>query len=251
MKTQLITYFIGVTVLVTSCIAPSQISDRHQENTLTDMEQVYKEAIIDASYMDSSEVYKNLWNISESNEQLRWKEIEGESYVLVVTWSEARYFGALKEDSLYNTKARDMWVTPAPELQERMKMLSFQDTSLRLKQLLGLPASSSYTHFIEFWVKPSQLFRPCFDEEIEDTTCDICPPSNIDTRHRQWLMNMRMSNYEAGGNLQQQYPWTQLGYTYDWNPSNPSHVGLSEYVILNNSKIKVHRITSTNAYIEE
>jgi len=43
------------------------------------------------------------------------------------------------------------------------------------------------------------------------------------------------------------YPWTQLGYTYDWgNPE--TEVGLSEFVIKTNSKVKVNRIESTLKY---
>ena len=32
------------------------------------------------------------------------------------------------------------------------------------------------------------------------------------------------------------YPWTQLGYTYDWHPANTSAIGLSEYVLMQNAE---------------
>ena len=49
----------------------------------------------------------------------------------------------------------------------------------------------------------------------------------------------------------EKYPWTQLGYTYDWNPENKSHVGLSEFVIGENKNIVIKAIYSTNDYLEK
>jgi hypothetical protein len=36
-------------------------------------------------------------------------------------------------------------------------------------QLLGMPPNSNDTYFVEVWVKPSDLFRPSVDNEINDT----------------------------------------------------------------------------------
>lgn len=62
----------------------------------------------------------------------------------------------------------DIWVTLAPELQTRCSDTTFGqgDLSLRLKQLLGMPPSAEETAFVEFWVRPEDLFRPCPDPEI-------------------------------------------------------------------------------------
>jgi len=43
------------------------------------------------------------------------------------------------------------------------------------------------------------------------------------------------------------YPWTRLGYTYDWgNPD--SEVGLSEFVITAGATIKIENVYETAAY---
>ncbi len=43
------------------------------------------------------------------------------------------------------------------------------------------------------------------------------------------------------------YPWTRLGYTYDWgNPG--SEVGLSEFVIQGGATVQVAQVYSTQAY---
>jgi len=41
------------------------------------------------------------------------------------------------------------------------------------------------------------------------------------------------------------YPWTRLGYTYDWNPNSPE-VGLSEYIVRGGSTVTVAAVGSTN-----
>ena len=52
------------------------------------------------------------------------------------------------------------------------------------------------------------------------------------------------------------YPWTQLGYTYDWgvpedletDSDRPANVGLSEFVIRQGAPILVHSIQSVEDY---
>ncbi|MBK8453511.1 MAG: hypothetical protein WAQ53_14365 [Thiofilum sp.] len=43
------------------------------------------------------------------------------------------------------------------------------------------------------------------------------------------------------------YPWTRLGYTYDWGkPNNP--IGFSEFVIDKGAKVEVKSVTTTAKY---
>jgi hypothetical protein len=45
----------------------------------------------------------------------------------------------------------------------------------------------------------------------------------------------------------QVYPWTQLGYTYDWgNPE--SEVGLSEFVIRKGSTVVIKSVSNLDEY---
>jgi hypothetical protein len=45
------------------------------------------------------------------------------------------------------------------------------------------------------------------------------------------------------------YPWTRLGYTYDWG-SSITEIGLSEFVIKKNSQIIVHEVYDNESYFE-
>lgn len=214
---------------------------------------LYEKSIADAMSPDSSKIFRQLVEINPENNSLQWKEIDGEKYVLTVSWKQnVSYYKPYLDSAFYNTGPYQIWITTAPELYKRMhdQQQSYSDTNLRLKQLLGLPPASEYSYFVEFWVKPDDLFRPCPDDEITDGTCQLCFPEGTDSTYINWINENRISRYYPC-NLNDKYPWTQLGYTYDWNPQNGTHVGLSEFVIKANSDIVVKAIYTTEAYLKE
>jgi hypothetical protein len=223
--------FLGLTTLY------SQVLNQRKE---------YKKSIERTIYPDSSKIDTNLVTINCDNKKLVRKTINGEEYILVITWKQNITF---YKDTLFNTGNWPMWVTTAPELKERIKRESPSDTTLRLVQLLGLPPGSIYSYFIEFWVRPQDLFRPCPDKEITDNKCDLCFPDSTEQEHIQWINENRISRYYQK-DLYQKYPWTQLGYTYDWNSKNKKHIGLSEFVIGKNKKIVMKKIYTTSEYLK-
>lgn len=212
---------------------------------------LYQEAISDAMSPDSSKICYELAPINKQNNNLIWKTINGEDYLLVVTWKQkVDYYKPYLDSAFYNTGLYPIWITTAPELIKRMNKEKVIEVDLRLKQLLGLPPTSVYSYFVEFWVKPDDLFRPCPDKEISDMNCNLCFPQNTDSIHIEWINSNRIDRYYSC-ELFNKYPWTQLGYTYDWSPNNNSHVGLSEFVIGANKKIVVNAIYTTKEYLQK
>lgn len=209
---------------------------------------LYREAMSRSIYPDSSKVCDSLVAINSENEWLNRKSIGGEEYILVCTWKQNVSF--YKKSDEFNTGNYPIWVTVSPELKKRFRKEAPADTNLRLIQLLGLPPGSKYSYFVEIWVRPCDLFRPCPDKEITDSKCDLCFPSKADDDHVAWINENRISRYYQC-DLYSQYPWGQLGYTYDWSPDNKSHVGLSEFVIGKNKKVYIRRIVSTSDYLSE
>ena len=212
---------------------------------------LYQRSIQNSIYPNESKVSTSLVSLDKKNENLVWKKINGEDYILVVTWKQnVSYYEAYLDSSYYNTGPYPIWITTAPELIQRMKKVNRKYTDQRLKQLLGLPPNAVYSYFVEFWVNPEDLFRPCPDKEIADKKCDLYFPDQTDSAHVAWINDNRISRYYQR-ELFDQYPWTQLGYTYDWNPKNKSHVGLSEFVIGNHKNIVVEAIYKTNDYLDK
>lgn len=209
--------------------------------------ELYKLSIINSIYPDSSEICNKLVQINDSNKTLIRKNINGEEYILVCTWKQNVSF--YQKDTVFNTGTYPIWVTTAPELKNRIKKDSPKDVNLRLIQLLGLPPTAQYSYFVEFWVRPVDLFRPCPDKEITDGKCDLCFPEGTDPEHIKWINENRISRYYQC-DLYYQYPWGQLGYTYDWNPKNKSHFGLSEFIIGANKTIYINRIVTTLEYLK-
>ena len=227
--------FLLVTLLLVSCKVTSQTN-----------RELYERSMINSIRPDSSKIFYDLVEINDFNTNLIRKTINGEEYILVCTWKQNVSF--YQKDTIFNTGSYNIWVTTAPELKERIKLESTKDTNLRLLQLLGLPPTSKYSYFVEFWVRPQDIFRPCPDKEISDGNCDLCFPEETNKEHIDWINENRISRYYQC-DLYNQYQWGQLGYTYDWNPNNKSHVGLSEFIIDKNKTIYINRIVTTSEYL--
>jgi len=220
----------------------------HQEKSV---DYLYRQSIENAMSPGPKKIDTNLVAINHQNKQLIWKTIDGEDYILVVTWKQnVSYYKPFVDSAAYNTGSYPIWVTTAPELLQRMQQEKATDVNRRLVQLLGLPPNAVYHYFVEFWVRPEDLFRPCPDNEINDGRCDLCFPDHTDSTYIAWVNANRISRYYQC-ELYKNYPWTQLGYTYDWNPKNKSHFGLSEFVIGKNKNIYVRAIYKTEDYLNK
>jgi len=83
--------------------------------------------------------------------------------------------------------------------------------------------------------------------ETSDNSCGLCFSENTPPEHKEWINQTRAGSY-YGCELYERYPWTQLGYTYDWNRKNKTNVGLSEFVIGANRNVVVKGSFSTKEY---
>ncbi len=227
----------------------SSCGTRFPNSTGSTQAEQYQNAIANAMSPEPDKIVRNLIPITRSNSYLTWKNFDGEDYVLVVSWKgNDSIYRPYLDSAFFPTQKWPIWISASPELKMRMESETYADTNLRLLQLLGLPPNASYNYFIEFWVRPKDLFRPCPDAEITDQQCALCFPKSATQAHQDWINGNRISRY-YNCELYDKYPWTQLGYTYDWDPANPRHVGLSEFVIGPNAFIKVNAIYTTQEYL--
>jgi len=225
--------------------------------TEEELQAAYAAALKDAEVALPHEI-SPLSAVNAYNPQLIWEGEPGSSRVLVVTWTSWEGYDNLVGKSVRlgdiakaNTQTtRDIWVTLAPDVKNFFALYcgpACPDKTLRAEQLLGLPPHNGKTRFVEFYVYPADLFRPSPDPEISDREAELDFPvsfySSVSPDYAQWFNDLKASSYGANG-----YPWTRLGYTYDWG--NPfQHGGLSEYVIRPQATVEVHAVHLTDAYL--
>lgn len=213
----------------------------------------YLEAVENAEDAGPGAISRELTAIVPTNEDLIWRTFDdGIQRVLMVTWTTHKDYYPAKGTSY--TDKFPVWLTAAPQLKNfiRRSGRTGADLTLRLEQLLGLPAGSGHNHVVELWVDPAHLFRPSADPEITDCEAVLDFPDvpgylEISADYRSWFEEQARSRYEPGEGNGPPYPWTRLGYTYDWGNAS-SRVGLSEFVMRPGAAVIVESRTPTGEY---
>ena len=229
----------------------------------------YAAAVEASKYPTPAAISRHLTALTPWSEGLIWNDA---GQVLLVTWTKAWYFDnpEIFSPGKPFSLAVDTWFTVAPFVQEFCRQLDLDGPmlSLRLEQLIGLPPGREKDAFVEMWVHPTDLFRPCPDPEISDHECQIeIPVVGRDHRrpwdcslkeqvsgdfvtvhpgHLRWMCDNWTASFENDDPLDN-YAWTALGYTYDWgHPDDPR--GPSEYVALAGRQAVFHASTPTEEY---
>jgi hypothetical protein len=207
------------------------------------LKDAYQKAIVDAQDAEPGEVDTDLIWISPANPKLLWSP--GRDRVLVVTWTS---WGGYDEAVGRETRlGPEVWVTAVPELRSHCSAIpTSSHLVLRMEQLLGLPPRNGKTKLVQLWADPRDLFRPAPDPEISDREAELnistSPRAAVSARHAAWLTDKEKESYGSEG-----YPWTRLGYTYDWaDPA--SERGLSEFVIEKGALVGVEGVYTAEQY---
>lgn len=122
-----------------------------------------------------------------------------------------------------------------------------EDWTERLHQVLGMPTSKGYDTITALWVDSDLLYRPAY---VTDPTAEMkatyTPTGDeaFDTMYKAWFeSNVQWSYYDSA------YPWTRLGYTYDW-ADNGTDYRLSEFIIFNGANARVEYTYSVQDFVE-
>lgn len=219
--------------------------------------QSYQQAVSNAVTVEKNKTPNNLLAITDSNPDLIWNA--DKSKILVVTWKDLSvYEKFFKPNHITSGNPEHVtWVTVAPQVQKFCQnylaenpKADREQLTLRLKQYLGLNAVWKYDVFIEMWVSPQDLFRPCVDPETNDSQCNLrfaeqLPQVKNIPDYASFYKNLYFKSFREGSGT----PWTGLGYTYDWgNPA--STVGASEFILSPHTKYKIERVLLTQDYCQ-
>ena len=201
----------------------------------------------------------------------------------VVTWESAYSMAKLKKSSQeWNTEAPfDIWVTVVPDIRNFCRaFLQAHSTGAmqldaRLEERLGLPPQNGKIAFVEITVpdpsNPKHFFRPCRSPSVSTAACTPGMPDAGDDKSKSdsasqkktakqaddqaWYKTWFLAQYYSSfaGAPSTQYPWTSLGYTFDWALRDDGKNGFvkygeSEFVIPKGAPIKVESVTATDQY---
>ncbi|MGI0490396.1 hypothetical protein ACN4EG_01180 [Alkalinema pantanalense CENA528] len=231
----------------------------------------YPSAVQDAARVDPGENVDSLWAITPDNPKLVWNA--DKTRLLVVTWkSQAAYDRFIKPST--HTAASEafvVWVTAAPQVKEfcqnylkKHPQASIADLNQRLKQYLGLHPDWQYDLFVEMWVSPTDLFRPCVNPSITDRQCALTfdtsnaskPTVKNIADYPAFYKNLYFQSFRSGPGV----PWTGLGYTYDWGNvrdqqkaerrDRKNTIGASEFILVPSASYSLQQAASTQRYCE-
>lgn len=209
----------------------------------------YRAAVADAKERTAAEISRNLWAVNAENPYLEWEGAPGASRVKLCFWT---------GEWVLSYEGRDLIVQGNPALGDALFLFIpaqmrffFQDALQapsveRIEKLLGLPLETGKSVFAEAWVSLDNLVRPSPDPEVGDHEAMLDFPRSqyliVNPIHKDWF-NDRWANIFVG---LWPYPWTGLGYTYDWGAD--VHVGMSEYVVPVGQSIHVKKVYTNQEY---
>ena len=150
-----------------------------------------------------------------------------------------------------------VWVTQVPEVQEICQKFS-SDLELSLDQLLGLIPGTKPSNFVLMTVTEGSIIRPATNPDPLTTmpcaspappNCGQWFPKGVSDTYVNWFANKTLSAWVITEPSQPPvgYPWTRLGYTYNWKPGADKY-GASEYVIVPNSSVTVLDVVPYRQY---
>ncbi|MEH2242636.1 hypothetical protein [Nostoc sp.] len=241
------------------------------------LEAELNKAIKDTEFTDDkTKVIKNLIVLGKDNKVNNMNENTKEQKILMVSWIDLtkdynKHWGKrLKTHEPYKINYTT-WLTVPDQVKDfcnkckgiGMKIddkdIDGKDKgkmmlSLRLQQYLGLllTPGDKKTHFVEIWVKAKDIERPCSNSDISSSSCKNFAHNSLD-KNSFLYKQFNKSHYLNEKKDNKLYPFTGLGYTYDWgNPK--THVGATEFIIEpkeSGTWVDVSSIKSTEEYCEK
>jgi hypothetical protein len=222
-----------------------------------DLDARYLAAVRNAATVSAADVVHDLIAIDRADDRLVWSR--DRSRLLVVTWKSRESYDQFiaPANRSPNSESRVIWVTAAPQVQRFCREYrrehpgaSADAVALRLKQYLGLNPTWRYDVFVELWVRPDDLFRPCVDPETSDSSCELefrTPPPVVKgiANYAAFYEHLYFADFRTRPGI----PWTGLGYTYDWG--NPrTREGASEFIVSPGSPYEAGAPVPTADYCE-
>lgn len=185
---------------------------------------------------------------------------EGSS-VKVISWVAENRLPCRSGESqcAFTTGGDRIWVTLAGEVQGLCRSWNLSGDALRrrLEQLLGLPMDPPPQYrkarFVIMDVPQGRLERACLgvnDSDAAHPQCTLDVQASAPVELRNYVLQQMAGSYILRNPKGPGYPFTRLGYTYDWSPiaQAPNHYGASEFLLMPGTAAKVAAQIATDDY---
>lgn len=223
-RKKVLTPFIAI-ILALCCIAATALTtslicfhvNKPTEQTHLTYEQLYRASVIDSITVEDDEIFP-LVTLTPGSDMATFRD----GKVLLMTYNRRpeRYVAGTTL-----TLTGEVWTITEKELYSwyYKNRNGVTDWSMRFKQLVGVPPDGVYTHMTAMWVSLSDIRRPAYLTDITDPHMQAALPETADADYVSWFHgNIIWSYFDSA------YPWTRLGYTYDW-AADSGEYGLTEF----------------------
>ncbi len=218
---------------------PIAVPSPEQPPTPPSAQELYRRAVVDAMTIEPDEILP-LVAIAEDAPLCSWKD----GKTLLLTWH--RYPDSYIPGQEFTLSYGAVWTFTDKEILKRFreeKQRGVTDWDTRFRQLIGVPPGREYTHFTAMWTRPEDILRPGYAWRLEQTVGADNFPEKPDAGYKTWFDgNIIWSYFDSA------YPWTRLGYTYDWG-GGESEYGLSEFLIRKDAVVDVEFTLATEEFI--
>ncbi|MEJ8574440.1 hypothetical protein [Microbaculum marinum] len=128
----------------------------------------------------------------------------------------------------------DTWISLPREIGPKCKAAA--DPLLKLHMILGMPPQTGGWEMVRFRVSPQYIFRPCAsDPSITTRHCSFDIPARpsgpIGLEGTQSFVFQQIWSSYTEGFKWPGYPFTGMGWSYNWDPDARTPYGISEYVV--------------------
>lgn len=199
----------------------------------------YNQAVKDAMTIEPEEILP-IVKIAKESDMVTFND---NNEVLLITWH--KYPDSYINGQEVTLKYGTVWAFTDKEIAKWYDDNNddVQDWELRFEQLIGLPTDTEYTHFTAMWIPLDSIKRPAYNYDVTKKIDAIKFSENADENFVEWFNSNIINSY-----FNSAYPWTRLGYTYDW-ADNGTEYGLSEFLVEKGTVATVEFTYSTEEFI--
>lgn len=204
-------------------------------------EELYAMAVKDAAIAEEDEI-EPLVSLTKQDPLVTWDD---QGRVLLCTWHS--YPDSYPEGETVTAKWGYIWTFTDKEMATHAgELKKSEDAVMRLRQLISIDPNKSHSTVTGLWVNPSDVIRPAYQSDAANGSMTVAfsEGEEVDESFKAWFDQNILNSYYYGS-----YPWTRLGYTYDW-ADNGKEYGLTEFLIKQDAEMEVAFTDTTEEFLQ-